>query len=1263
MEDKMKKTKKFGLVMAIIMILQLAMPMNFAEADPIAEQIKSFEHVANYAKTTTNTAIKSVVDIEVISTVEATKDGKNIAEIDNYRPIIGDEVTLRFDFTLPANHLYGDGSKLTYPLPTPLKPASGSGTLQNGSGEAYATFNIDGENLIITFNDNIRFKGTDGTGGLETIGFFEITAKYEVDENDTNLEQELTLPGSETITLNFKPAGGKVIDKTVDPVSGKNINSLNWTVYVNTVMDDLGGGVDFTDTLIGNHIYNSASLKITQLELGTDGEIITTTDITGDYAPLDVNKTSFTLNLKGKYAYKIEYETIPGDTEEKSQTLKNDAVFNDKSISKESTIQYGDPLTKSVSKDGEQANWTIKVNGNKKTLAAGMKIIDGWDSADHELVPDTFKVDGSNEPLPLGLSVVHNSQGFELTLGQEISDEFTITYSTRPKDLVTGTINVKNTVYRDDRDEDIKNKIAYYSQNVLSKLNSNINYQDKTVDWKIELNTAGYEMDTILLTDTFVNKNLKIVDGTFEVKKGNTTLVSGVDYTRTDIDGDITGDKKGGFTLSIPNSTNKTDKIIITYTTEYDVRGVENLDTYTNKGTLSWKTDEEPYSGVEVISTVEINNQQTNKGYKGGIYNYEEKKFKWNVGINYNFDEINNPIFTDTLPESQIVDRNSIKIYKIDLSGGGNGVIIGDPLIEGTDYEITPEPLENEFTITFNNEINKAYRIVYESTTKFDYYAPTGTDYKITNDAYLTGDGGYTANWKKTVTVEHSDKLITKGYNQVGNSAKLNWTMNLNWSQSTLDEVVITDTVGKDGDGNPNQMLYKDSIKIIEMNFSGTNSTPTEGTTYLPGSDLYDVTFDDPDSTFKITFKESIDKAYVVKYDTYFLGKSGSELGNVAKLSYISNESVDSQTDEGTLSKSFTFTGGASAKKGQLEITKVDKDDPDKKLSGAEFELWSAKTGGFLIERVSTDVDGIYTFQTKVGQTDYYLIETKAPKGYSLDESDYKTLTKVTIEDNGNPLTPNYIEKLQIDNTKINQAIKLIKVDASDNNIKLQGAVFTLHNADGTPVEKDEDGNDLPSSFETNELGIIFIDYLAPGNYKLIEISAPSGYWLDTTPIEFTVTEDQLEPTSKTVTNTKQGNLIINKVDAANNNPLSGAIFKLYDVNDITFVTPLYNSSTTDINGIATFTNVKYGDYILKETTTPTGYVVSPTDDENQVVINSETKEITIKNELINQAVKLIKVDVDNNDTKLAGAVFKLYHSNGTLVHIIKMEMLYQNHL
>src|SRR5690606_16965997 len=133
--------------------------------------------------------------IDVITSIEAKKDGKKIQEIKNYNPKIGEEISLEFFFTLPNGHSYGEGSILIYELPALLREASGSGTLYNGKQVKYATYEVADGRVEITFTEEIRVDGQDGSLGLETTGQFEISAHYSAIEGGTNLEQELILPG------------------------------------------------------------------------------------------------------------------------------------------------------------------------------------------------------------------------------------------------------------------------------------------------------------------------------------------------------------------------------------------------------------------------------------------------------------------------------------------------------------------------------------------------------------------------------------------------------------------------------------------------------------------------------------------------------------------------------------------------------------------------------------------------------------------------------------------------------------------------------------------------------------------------------------------------------------------------------------------------------------------------------------------------------------------------------------------------------------
>lgn len=86
--------------------------------------------------------------------------------------------------------------------------------------------------------------------------------------------------------------------------------------------------------------------------------------------------------------------------------------------------------------------------------------------------------------------------------------------------------------------------------------------------------------------------------------------------------------------------------------------------------------------------------------------------------------------------------------------------------------------------------------------------------------------------------------------------------------------------------------------------------------------------------------------------------------------------------------------------------------------------------------------------------------------------------------------------EVTITNTKQANNLSIKKVDADDNAKLLKGAVFELQMWDGqqyTAVIK----NNKPWQLTTDETGLITFTDLENGNYKVVEITAPEGYVLD----------------------------------------------------------------------------------------------------------------------------------------------------------------------
>lgn len=300
---------------------------------------------------------------------------------------------------------------------------------------------------------------------------------------------------------------------------------------------------------------------------------------------------------------------------------------------------------------------------------------------------------------------------------------------------------------------------------------------------------------------------------------------------------------------------------------------------------------------------------------------------------------------------------------------------------------------------------------------------------------------------------------------------------------------------------------------------------------------------------------------------------------------------------------------------------------------GAEFEVY-LKSSGSYANAVETERDYLTCDENGFAQTKdmpYGIYTVHQPKGW--EGTEFMEDFDVNISADGQ--TYRYI----INNEKFESYIKIVKVDSeTGKTIPYEGAGFEIYDSNGQKISMTF-AYPTPTTidtFYTNSEGYLITPEVLPyGEYLLVEVQAPYGYALDSTPVSFTVSADNAEKENALTVikvrkeNTAQkgkisvqktgdiftsvnmassaytdenGELVVNSTTYtpvfANGN-LSGAVFQVIAAEDIVTLDGTVHANagdvvaeiTTDENGYAETDLLYLGKYEIKEVQAPYGYV------------------------------------------------------------------------
>ena len=283
---------------------------------------------------------------------------------------------------------------------------------------------------------------------------------------------------------------------------------------------------------------------------------------------------------------------------------------------------------------------------------------------------------------------------------------------------------------------------------------------------------------------------------------------------------------------------------------------------------------------------------------------------------------------------------------------------------------------------------------------------------------------------------------------------------------------------------------------------------------------------------------------------------------------------------------------------GSVVLKKVDHEDPEKALEGAEFIVkneegtqlkWTRAGDIYKMdpegETDTVEAGNVTLTELPAGQ--YTLIETKAPAGYvPLDE---ERVFSITEEQMSEPL------EIVVENLLRRTAVSITKIDDKQHELRLSGAEFTLYRLVNGEAEE------TVSMKITNENGIAAFTDLTVGTYRLVETKAPTGYKLWKNPVDFKIDDDgkvivgnagyeipEVDQvfTFSMVNEAITHEVVIQKISTETGDALPGAVFRITG--------NVEADVTTNENGVAKI-ELPYGEYQLQEIVAPDGYVLDQT--------------------------------------------------------------------
>ena len=485
-----------------------------------------------------------------------------------------------------------------------------------------------------------------------------------------------------------------------------------------------------------------------------------------------------------------------------------------------------------------------------------------------------------------------------------------------------------------------------------------------------------------------------------------------------------------------------------------------------------------------------------------------------------------------------------------------------------------------------------------------------------------------------------------------------------------------------------NNANFESYIKIVKKDAETGNTIPYAGAgfqIYDPNGELVTMTFTYPEVTTIDTFYTTVDGELItpqtLEYGTgYSLVEVQAPYGYVLNSEPVYFDVVQEDSSEESGITVIEVVRENVAQKGTITISKSGEVFSSVteaggmyqpvfavgSLEGAVYEITAAEdiytldgtlqaSKGEVVDTITTGADGTATSK-ELYLGSYEVKEITAPYGMVLNDEIHSVELiyagqEVAVTETSTSFY-NERQKVEIDLTK---SLEVDEDYGVGNNGEIFDVSFGLYAAeeltaaDGTTITAD--GLIEVITLDENGHGKAVSD-LPMGSYYVQEINTNAAYLKNETkyPVVFEYAGQETAVVSITANEGEaiENDLIYGAVSGKKSdedgNALGGALIGIFKIGTEEFTTETAIATTTsEDDGSFSFAKVPYGNWIIREIESPTGYVLS--DEEIPVTIRKvdEVVEIELVNEFITGSIELAKVDEDYPDNKLTGAVFEVY--------------------